>query len=534
MVQKKLPTINSAHGSETRNIINELIKLFNGMGYTYDEALRKAHDVLSEAERTNKLNNNTNQRLDNIIADSGTSSTEVVDSRGDFTVLGGRMEYVQKGVEEEFQKRNISKTPNTNLHSFKEKRVLNTFIDDDGSTEVMNKLKPLSEQYNIPFVIALIGNRIEKGTGISVEQALSLQNDLGWEIASHEYDHIALDEVTDPEKVLYEIKYSQEYLRSFGMDVQNIVYPFGRINKEIIDLSARFYNCGVSTSNGTNTPPVRTFALKRIAFPHNSANNSLQWYKNIVDTAKENNEWIIWMLHCGTAEHDAVNQQILSDLIAYIQSQEIETVTLQDGLEIYGNAVSINDEQYYIGADGKNNMINYEVLNTNQITGIEEITPQMKPNEFEKSKTFVNHINTAASREGTPNNKSGALTTILTAVSQFSYQTFMTDDRFYVRYSNASGTDWGDWIEYSVKKKDVEMELKKISIPASSTLEPTFYNSEISVSDINILIPLSNIPTALTWNYYSTGNGAIKIRFYNSSSAKIDLPETNWRLIRSR
>ena len=101
-------------------------------------------------------------------------------------------------------------------------------------------------------------------------------------------------------------------------------------------------------------------------------------------------------------------------------------------------------------------------------------------------------------------------------------------------YSNASGTDWGDWIEYSVKKKDVEMELRKISIPASSTLEPTFYNSEISVSDINILIPLSNIPTALTWNYYSTGNGAIKIRFYNSSSAKIDLPETNWRLIRSR
>ena len=51
MVQKKLPLINSAHGSETRNIINELIKLFNQMGYTYDEALKKAHDVLNEAQR---------------------------------------------------------------------------------------------------------------------------------------------------------------------------------------------------------------------------------------------------------------------------------------------------------------------------------------------------------------------------------------------------------------------------------------------------------------------------------------------------
>ena len=91
MVQNKLPLINSAHGSETRNIINELIKLFNGMGYTYDEALQKAHDTLAEAKRTNQKNNNTNERLDKIIADSGTSSTEVIDARGDAPVLGGRI-----------------------------------------------------------------------------------------------------------------------------------------------------------------------------------------------------------------------------------------------------------------------------------------------------------------------------------------------------------------------------------------------------------------------------------------------------------
>ena len=91
MVQEKLPLINSAHGSETRNIINELIKLFNGMGYTYNESLQKAHKVLEEAKRINKLNNNTNIRLDKIIADSGTSSTEVVDARGPYNVLSARL-----------------------------------------------------------------------------------------------------------------------------------------------------------------------------------------------------------------------------------------------------------------------------------------------------------------------------------------------------------------------------------------------------------------------------------------------------------
>lgn len=98
MVQKKLPSINSAHGSETRNIINELIKLFNNMGYTYDEALQKAHDVLSQAQRTNSLNNNTNARLDKIIADSGTSSTEVVDARGTHTVLNSRLVDIEDDV----------------------------------------------------------------------------------------------------------------------------------------------------------------------------------------------------------------------------------------------------------------------------------------------------------------------------------------------------------------------------------------------------------------------------------------------------
>lgn len=92
MVQNKLPLINSAHGSETRNIINELIKLFNGMGYTYNEALQKAHDTLNEAQRTNRLNNDTNARLDKIIADSGTSSTEVVDARGPFDILKNRLD----------------------------------------------------------------------------------------------------------------------------------------------------------------------------------------------------------------------------------------------------------------------------------------------------------------------------------------------------------------------------------------------------------------------------------------------------------
>lgn len=122
MVQKKLPLINSAHGSETRNIINELIKLFNGMGYTYDEALQKAHDVLDEAQKTNNLNNNTNERLDNLIADSGTSSTEVVDARGSATVLSQRLNSMENQTE---TKSSYLSSNQTNFYTFLTDNIFN-------------------------------------------------------------------------------------------------------------------------------------------------------------------------------------------------------------------------------------------------------------------------------------------------------------------------------------------------------------------------------------------------------------------------
>ena len=96
-MQKKLPLINSAHGSETRNIINELIKLFNGMGYTYDEALQKAHDVLNEAKQTNNMNKNVQKQINTLIAESGTSDSEVLQARIDaegneYPVLKNRLD----------------------------------------------------------------------------------------------------------------------------------------------------------------------------------------------------------------------------------------------------------------------------------------------------------------------------------------------------------------------------------------------------------------------------------------------------------
>src|SRR5699024_6759817 len=99
---------NSAHGSETRNIINELIKLFNSMGYTYDEALQKAHDVLKEAKKTNDMNKNVQQQINTLIAESGTSDSEVLQARVDIdgnthTTLKERLDSSYKSIKEKLE-----------------------------------------------------------------------------------------------------------------------------------------------------------------------------------------------------------------------------------------------------------------------------------------------------------------------------------------------------------------------------------------------------------------------------------------------
>ena len=88
-MQNKLPLINSAHGSETRNIINELIKLFNSMGYTYNEALQKAQQVLN-------MNIDVQSQLDGLIIESGNANAEVSQARGGFPLLKDRLINTEK------------------------------------------------------------------------------------------------------------------------------------------------------------------------------------------------------------------------------------------------------------------------------------------------------------------------------------------------------------------------------------------------------------------------------------------------------
>ncbi|MEK4169358.1 hypothetical protein NST64_08440 [Staphylococcus sp. FSL W8-1268] len=84
----------------------------NKMSYLYDNIgevktlSQKATSALNEAQELKEQSNKANERIDNIIASSGTSDTEVVDARGPYKVLSERLSETDKRNDYEKKKNN--------------------------------------------------------------------------------------------------------------------------------------------------------------------------------------------------------------------------------------------------------------------------------------------------------------------------------------------------------------------------------------------------------------------------------------------
>jgi len=236
-----------------------------------------------------------------------------------------------------------------------------TIIDDDARTEVLTKLKPLAIEKGIPITLA-VPVIYETGIPLTESELLDLQNNLGWEMASHLYTHPNLRIMTN-EQIRHEIIDSKDTLESWGLNVENVVYPFGSAegganSAYIKELSSKYYNCGASVGGSVyNEKPVKSFNLSR--YPLGSyfevrgevTQNTLALYKERLDEAIANNGWIIFMTHCSESTHDATQTQILSDLIDYAITNDVSIVNLRDGYEQMGNCLEI-EGKFGVDKDG--------------------------------------------------------------------------------------------------------------------------------------------------------------------------------------
>lgn len=240
-----------------------------------------------------------------------------------------------------------------------------TFADDDGRAEVWSKLKPLSETYGIPFVSAMITDRIGTDGYLTAEQLLSLQ-DMGWEIASHTMRDARLGDLTDAEQE-EQLRGSKEALEAIGIRVDTICYPYSSTNDSTWKIARKYYRAGRQTNwkERMNESPLETWDLRvtPIGSYYETQTESgldtstLEYYKWMVDKAVSENAWLIFMTHCE--ETDDTQMGYLAQVIEYVQSLGIPVVTIREGLDRRGNIVDVGrydrrnpeDEHFVVGCD---------------------------------------------------------------------------------------------------------------------------------------------------------------------------------------
>ena len=234
------------------------------------------------------------------------------------------------------------------------KRPIVTFINDDGWQEDYNKLVAISEKHQVPFVSALFN-----GSTMEEWHELYLQNELGWEFASHP-KNTALAELETEEDIENAMIETNEYLTNRGLIYHNLVYPYGSHDERVRRIAKKYYRCACTTdSNGLNKDVVSSFTLFRypLGYGGTEQTNTLANLKAKVDEAVTNNSWLIFMLHPQMSAHTDAITQMIDDLITYIKSIGVDILTLNDGYNIFGNALECGDftggdTGFAIGFDG--------------------------------------------------------------------------------------------------------------------------------------------------------------------------------------
>lgn len=89
-VKKSLSSLETSYTQKATEDSLKFDYLYSGVKKV-NQVTQEATSALQEAQRINSENISANQRIDNIIAESGTSDTEVVDARASYTTLNERL-----------------------------------------------------------------------------------------------------------------------------------------------------------------------------------------------------------------------------------------------------------------------------------------------------------------------------------------------------------------------------------------------------------------------------------------------------------
>lgn len=169
--------------------------------------------------------------------------------------------------------------------------VLLTF--DDGYQNTIEKALPILERNQVPATISVCGSYIDPRTRVNIgmhadkrfadENQMRKWLDAGNTILAHTYSHFKLTRISEAECEMELTKDLEAIQSFFHIRPRGVVYPYGSVNEQVIEIVRRYFDYGFATDMGMKTSAENRYRLKRICAENDCSAESIleQLYKEI-------------------------------------------------------------------------------------------------------------------------------------------------------------------------------------------------------------------------------------------------------------
>ena len=238
-----------------------------------------------------------------------------------------------------------------------------TFIFDDGF-ETNLSIKTLFDTQGEVACAAITTDFVADEGKLTWANINTLQTG-GWEIMNHGETHTDLITLNEAQ-IRAEFDVSQAAFVTNGITVNNLALPYTHTNDLVRSISAEYFR----SARGGGSPAPNPQIIDVYSLIACSADNHtlIATFKGYVDTAKAGNRWVIFYLH----ETDVDDEDMLDELIDYIQAEGVDIVTVNQALNVFAPAcTSVWDRNFklvYHMADKTTSTVVDSTINSNDGT----------------------------------------------------------------------------------------------------------------------------------------------------------------------
>ena len=220
-----------------------------------------------------------------------------------------------------------------------------SFSDDDGDTDLLTTIIPLSKELNVPFTIYTWYN------SPIFNNYSDMQNmywNYGWEFGYHTTGKITEQSDEVVHKAIIEYKNNMGKL---GFHVDTFAYGYGSFDDRTVKIAKQYFNVALGTvmedkyyNLGLINNTSDMYRSKRVYI---SSWTPIEDYKKLVDEALENNYWIVFFQHSREITAKPFILDKLKQLIQYIQEKGGRIETVSNAYKILNNKKLYEVDSYY-------------------------------------------------------------------------------------------------------------------------------------------------------------------------------------------